>query len=96
MTLGEFALAHTSIEVNIAKLSVLISRFLTGLCQGQMSPSTQEVYFHALEEWAANLPHNLRHFPGVDDPHSSRCDEVGSVSIARRRVRGKLTVQALP
>jgi hypothetical protein len=83
MTLGEFALPNTSIEVNIAKLGVLISRFLSGLCQGEMSPSTQEVFFHALEEWTLRLPRNLRHFPDVDDLNSSHADEVGSVSTIR-------------
>lgn len=81
MTLKEFVLPNTSVEVNIAKLSVLVGRFLTGLCQGTMNPSTQEVLFQALEEWASKLPGNLRYFPGADDPHLSQADEVGSVSI---------------
>lgn len=80
MTLEEFALSHASIEFNIAKLSMLISRFLGGLCQDKMNPATQEVLFHALEEWASKLPPNLRYFPDSGDRHASQADEVGSVS----------------
>ncbi|OAL21751.1 hypothetical protein AYO22_07693 [Fonsecaea multimorphosa] len=81
MSLEEFALPNASIEVNIAKLSVLICRFLVRLCQGKMSSKTQEVFFHALEEWASNLPQNLRYFPDMYDPEASQADEVGSLYL---------------
>ncbi|KAK5311857.1 hypothetical protein LTR93_011565 [Exophiala xenobiotica] len=80
MTLEEFALPNASIEFNIAKVSMLISRFLGSLCQAKMNPATQEVLFHALEEWTSNLPPNLRYFPANGDRHASQANEVGSVS----------------
>jgi len=79
MTLEDLAFPNASVEYNIAKLSVLTNRFLSSLCVGQMSSKTREVFFHALEEWAANLPQNLRCFPDIYDPQSSQADEVASV-----------------
>ncbi|KIW10108.1 hypothetical protein PV08_11068 [Exophiala spinifera] len=81
MTLEEFAAPNPDIEVNVAKLSVLISRFLSGLSQGSMYPSIQEAFFHALEVWASNLPQNLRHFPDITAPQSSQADEAGSLYL---------------
>ena len=81
MTLDEFTLPDASSEVNTAKLSVLISRFLVCQCQNERNSSTQLVLFHTLQKWASNLPQNLRHFPDIDDPHSLQADIVGSVSI---------------
>ena len=79
MTLEEFALTNDNIEVNIAKLSMLIGRFLTSLCEGKMTPNTQEAFFHAIENWASSLPQNLRYFPDANDPQMSQANAVGSV-----------------
>ncbi|KAK5051777.1 hypothetical protein LTR69_010068 [Exophiala sideris] len=81
MTLEDFALPNDSIEFNIAKLSMLVARFLTSLCEGGMTPSTQEVFFHAIEDWASNLPQNLRYFPATSDPQTSQANEVGSLYL---------------
>lgn len=77
MTFEELALPSASVEVNIAKLSVLISRFLTSLCRCAVSSSTQKVFFHALEEWASSLPQDLDHVPDVDHSLSSESNKVG-------------------
>lgn len=97
MTFEELALPSASVEVNIAKLSVLISRFLTSLCRCAVSSSTQKVFFHALEEWASSLPQDLDHVPDVDHSLSSESNKVGVVSQSlKREISLKLTAQAIP
>jgi hypothetical protein len=95
MSPDEIATPNASIELNIAKLSVLMSRFLSSLCLGRMSSEIQENLFNAIEVWASKLPHNLRYFPSIDSPQSSQADEVGSVSEhSGLKVDVRLTTQA--
>lgn len=80
MTPQEFALPDNSIETNMAKLSVFISRFQARFCQGQRSVNGKESFFHTLEAWASGLPQNLRYFAEIDGSQSSQVIEAGSVS----------------
>jgi hypothetical protein len=80
MTLDQFAQSDASIEYNIAKLSVLVRRFLTRQDQESRSSASQEAFFHALEEWASNLPPQFRYFPDTVERRETQAVEVGSVS----------------
>ncbi|ETI26650.1 hypothetical protein G647_10411 [Cladophialophora carrionii CBS 160.54] len=80
MTPKEFTSPDDSIEVNMAKLSVFISRFLASLCRGQWRASTQESFFHTLETWASELPQNLRYSASTGGALSSQAYEAGPVS----------------
>ena len=82
ITLQEFSNPDPRVGFNIAKLSMIISRIMTALCNQSTYTKLRENYLHALEEWAANLPPNLRYFPEPNsspDPHLSQADEVASV-----------------
>jgi hypothetical protein len=79
MTSHELALPDHSIEVNLAKLSVLISRFQASFSQDQRNASDKESIFSKLEAWASHLPQNLRYFVNIDVLYSLQANEAGSV-----------------
>lgn len=99
MTPQELALPDSSIEINLARLSVLISRYQASLCQGQENTGTKESFFHTLEAWASKLPENLRYSASSNDPNSLQEIEAASVSDALSLGSGQeseLTTSALP
>lgn len=82
MTPQELAFADNSIEVNMAKLSVLISRFQASVSRDQRNASAKEYFFQTLEVWASELPQKLRYCAGPSDSDSLQAIEAGSVSQA--------------
>jgi hypothetical protein len=80
MTPQELSRPDCSIEVNMAKLSVLISRFLASLRGGQWNPSAQESCFDTLETWASQLPQDLQRSASAGDALPAEADEAGPVS----------------
>jgi hypothetical protein len=74
------------LEVNMAKLSVMVSKFIIDVygAKKEANFGIYEKYLHTLEEWSASLPQSLRYFldrsRGVIRPSFSTEDEVASVS----------------
>lgn len=55
--------AHTGL-VNMAKLSILVNRFLRDFYTSTDKPATTyEKYLRMLEDWSLPMPPNLRHCP---------------------------------
>ncbi|KAK5049431.1 hypothetical protein LTR84_004360 [Exophiala bonariae] len=81
MTPQELALPNDSIEVNLAKLAVLISRFQASLSQVQRNAGDKESFFRTLEAWASQLPQNLRYSANTNDSPSSQDVEAASLYL---------------
>jgi hypothetical protein len=79
------------LEVNMAKLGVMVSKFIIDVygAKEEVNFGTYEKYLHTLEEWSASLPQSLRYFPdhsrGAIHPNLSTEDEVASVSVSTTR-----------